>query len=395
MSLSHPTPKAPTPVDITHRQRIAGIVSNLRPVRLRVPFYRLAAHRVPTLWVLYRGLLRTSPNSNVRAHIQELFRRHRHLTSPVLTKVQLEKGHRWLDAFNKAKRGDERLQAVLERFGRLVEARRDNLRMRRIVNDSLAWQHRLLSRPIVTGALFKPSISNGPLPRLNPQPAHISGMIHKRRVARAKRVDRQRALLSQVHDLRHESQFEDSLAAAGAQFARCFSGPHDLAAWHSPLDASLAKLEAAFERDAARATRPTPPELVKQLKVARREKVANKTREREREARGEVLTATRQRSRLGFPAHVLARWPPAERKANLLARRSAGEVGYVGQVKRALGHKIPPEEDRVDEATRERLNALSEELRRINQSRRAEELGVQTQRTARDDGRRPKEAAPS
>ena len=49
----------------------------------------------------------------------------------------------WLDAFNKAKQGDERLYAVLERFGRLVEARRDNLRMRQIVNDSLV-------RPILT-----------------------------------------------------------------------------------------------------------------------------------------------------------------------------------------------------------------------------------------------------
>ena len=53
-------------VDITHRQHIARIISSLRPVRPRVPFYRLAAHRVPTLWGLYRGLLRASPNSNVR-----------------------------------------------------------------------------------------------------------------------------------------------------------------------------------------------------------------------------------------------------------------------------------------------------------------------------------------
>jgi hypothetical protein len=97
--------------DIPHRQHIARIVSSLRPVRPRIPFYRLAAHRVPTLWGLYRGLLRASPNSNVRhpnarfsfsfphpsqvrAHIQSLFHKYRHLTSPVLTKVQLEKGYR-------------------------------------------------------------------------------------------------------------------------------------------------------------------------------------------------------------------------------------------------------------------------------------------------------------
>lgn len=198
-------------------------------------------------------------------------------------------------------------------------------------------------------------------------------MIHKRRVARVKRVERQRALLSQLQDLRIEAQFENELTAAGAQFTPSFSDPHH-EAWHSPLDASLEELQIAFERDTARATRSPPPELLKQLKAARREKVANKTREREREARGEVLMSTRRRSKLGFPAHVLARWSPEERKANLLARRSVGEVGYVGQVKRKLGYKIPPEEDRVDDVTRERLDALAEELRRVNQSRRAKEL---------------------
>jgi hypothetical protein len=198
-------------------------------------------------------------------------------------------------------------------------------------------------------------------------------MLHKRRVARVRRVERQRALSSQLQDLRIEAQFEDELAATGAQFTRSFSDPGH-AAWHSPLNASLAELQAAFERDTARAARPTSPGLLKQLKAARREKVANKTREREREARGEVLMSTRRRSRLGFPAHVLARWSPEERKANLLARRSVGVVGYVGQVKRKLGYKIPPEEDRVDEATREKLDALTEELRRVNQSRRAKEL---------------------
>jgi hypothetical protein len=206
-------------------------------------------------------------------------------------------------------------------------------------------------------------------------------MLHKRRVARSKRVERQRVLFSQLQDLRLEAAFEDKLAVT----SRAFSGQH-LAAWEAPLDAYLAELNAAFERDTARATRPTPPELVKQLKAARREKVANKTRERQREARGEVLTATRKRSQLGFPAHVSVRWSPEERKANLIARRSVGEVGYVGQVKRALGYKIAPEEDRVDDATRERLDALTEELRRINGSRRAEELGVQAHRGVRDGG---------
>jgi hypothetical protein len=200
-------------------------------------------------------------------------------------------------------------------------------------------------------------------------------MIHKRRAARNRRVELQRVLLSQIEDLQIEDNFEDSLAAqgGGARFEPCFSGQSFAAAWRAPLYSNLGDIQAAYDRDAARAARPAPPELLAQLKAARREKVANKTRERERQMRGEVLSATRRQSRVGFPAHALARWDPEARKANLLARRSAGVVGYVGQVKRALGHRIPPEDDGLDESARRKLDRLVEEIRRINESRRSGE----------------------
>jgi hypothetical protein len=205
-------------------------------------------------------------------------------------------------------------------------------------------------------------------------------MIHKRRVARRRRIERQRTILSQIEDLQVEARFEGSLAAA-ARFENCFDGPHRNE-WGAPLKSYLAEMQEAFERDTARAARPTPPDLLAQLKAARREKVANKTRERERQMRGEVLSVTRRQSRLGFPAHVLARWDPEVRKAKLIARRSVGEVGYVGQVKRALGYKIPPEDDELDELAREKLDRLDEELRRSNCSRRDEEALIE--RTAED-----------
>jgi hypothetical protein len=236
---------------------------------------------------------------------------------------------------------------------------------------------------------MKPTIYNGPLPRLKPQPDHISGMLHKRRVARSRRVERQRALFSQIQELKVEEKFENSLAAKGAQIERCFSAPHP-ATWQAPLKSSLIKLQAAFERDSARAARPTPLALLSQLKAARREKIANKTRERERQLRGEVLTATRRQSRLGFPAHTLALWDPEERKANLVARHSTGKAGYVGQVKRALGYKIPPEDDGVDDLERRKLDQLDEEIRRINESRRRME--ALTERTA-EGSQRDNEAA--
>jgi hypothetical protein len=228
---------------------------------------------------------------------------------------------------------------------------------------------------------MKPTIDHGPLPLLKPQPDHISGMIYKRRVARQQRIERQRAILSYIEDIRVEARFENGLAEKGAHFEDCFNGPLR-AKWQAPLDSSLAELQAAFERDTARATRPAPPDLLAQLKAARREKVANKTRERERQRRGEVLLATRRQSRLGFPAHVLARWDPEVRKAKLIARRSVGEAGYVGQVKRALGYKIPPEDDGLDKLAREKLDRLDEELRRSNRSRRGGEGLIE--RTAED-----------
>ena len=93
-----------------------------------------------------------------------------------------------------------------------------------------------------------------------------------------------------------------------------------------------------------RAIRPPHPELLRQLKAARREKVENKTHECMRQTCGEVPKAMRRRVRLGFPAHVLARWMPEVRRADLLAQRSVEEVRYVGQVKRALGYGVPLEE---------------------------------------------------
>ena len=194
-------------------------------------------------------------------------------------------------------------------------------------------------------------------------------MIYKRRIARRRRIERQRTISSHIEDLQVEASFESSLAAKGARFEVCFDGPHHTE-WGAPLKSCLADIQESFERDAARATRPTPPDLLAQLKAARREKVANKTREGERQMRGEVLTATRRQSHLGFPAHVLARWDPEERKAHLIARRSVGVVGYVGQVKRALGYKIPPDADEVDGLAREKHDRLDEELRKSNRNRR-------------------------
>ena len=50
---------------VPFRAKLAELVSPLRRIRSKSPFFELAAHRIPTLWSLYRGLLRNSPTEDV------------------------------------------------------------------------------------------------------------------------------------------------------------------------------------------------------------------------------------------------------------------------------------------------------------------------------------------
>ncbi|KAG8742105.1 hypothetical protein FRC12_015445, partial [Ceratobasidium sp. 428] len=108
----------PSPSSLALRSSISQKLSSLRRTSPRVPFWALASHRVPTLWTLYRGLLRVAPGENTRWRIRGLFQRYHHLTSPVKTREVLQLGHRWLDYLTLAKEGDTRKQRVAERFER-------------------------------------------------------------------------------------------------------------------------------------------------------------------------------------------------------------------------------------------------------------------------------------
>ena len=67
------------------------------------------------------------------------------------------------------------------------------------------------NRPIMTGALMRPSLFNRPLPRLKPQPIHISRMIWNRRRVRDLRLQKQELWTSWRDDLQRESTFEANL----------------------------------------------------------------------------------------------------------------------------------------------------------------------------------------
>ncbi|KAJ7171821.1 hypothetical protein C8R43DRAFT_979553 [Mycena crocata] len=324
---------------LAFRENLAQLISPLRRVRPRVPFYELAIHRIPTL-SLYRNLLRYSPDENIRARVQYLFRKNRHATGTEKTRKQLLKGYKWLDAFKSAHEGDERQAEILRRYSRLLDVRVEKEHWKRLVRAEVAWQERLRSRPILTGAIVKPTLYNPPLPRMKRQPHAITRTIAARMEARERRFARFDELYEEMKDMKLEIEFEEhAVQLVGEEgFERVYSG-EAASEWLRPFEDARKDISALLDRDVARSQMPISPELREMARAARREKIANKTRERERERRGEILPRTLERARQGPPAHVLVHMTPEERHRDKVVR-GVGEVGYVGMVKRRMGIKL-------------------------------------------------------
>ena len=135
----------------------------------------------------------------------------------------------------------------------------------------------------------------------------------------------------------------------------------------------MRSLSKSFDRERARQVSPFPPEMLAAIKEARREKIRNKTRERERWRRGEVTNRLRKLMNQGPPPHVLSRMTAEQRRMDKIAR-SPSEVGYVAQVKRQLGHKLRDDETwRVElgrQENQESLDRMEEEIEGENARRR-------------------------
>jgi hypothetical protein len=68
------------------------------------------------------------------------------------------------------------------------------------------------TRPILTGTIVRPSFYNRAFPTMRPQPAHISMIIRKRRIARVRRIDKWKLLSEWRRDLQIEKKFESLVA---------------------------------------------------------------------------------------------------------------------------------------------------------------------------------------
>ncbi|KAI0754714.1 hypothetical protein C8Q80DRAFT_1093371 [Daedaleopsis nitida] len=331
----------PSSQSIAHRARLAALVSELRPTHFRAPLTRLLAHRIPTLWTLYRGIMRDAPTEMIRSRMRVFLRDRKSMRAQGDVTRELRTAHKWWDIFRKAREGDEHFKAVCARYSRMLEGVRAQARADDVFEEEMAWYERMRTRPIMTGAYLRPTLFNGPLPRLSPQPLHITGMITARRAARERRMAKHDILQDQMRLLNSEMQFERDLANAATQegqtVERVFTD--DAVAWRAPIKDVMDGISDSFDRERARLQQPYPPEMLEAIKEARREKVRNQTRERMRWRRGEVTNRLLKRMRQGPPAHVLALMTDKQRRMDRIAR-GAGEAGYVAQVKRRLGHKM-------------------------------------------------------
>jgi hypothetical protein len=108
--------------------------------------------------------------------------------------------------------------------------------------------------------------------------------------------------------------------------------------------------------------------MIDMVKQARRRKIENKTRERQRERRGEILTKTLKKMRKRPPPHFLIKMS-AEQLRDDAIMREVSQGGYSGQVKaRLLGKEW-------DEAAEEGgwtmdQDKLIDEIRAKNERRR-------------------------
>ncbi|KAL0580756.1 hypothetical protein V5O48_001221 [Marasmius crinis-equi] len=334
------TPSSPYsvgPESLAFRNNLAKLISPLKRVRPTVPFWRLAAHRIPTLH-LYRSLLKESPTHHIQWRVKRLFRRNQHLTGPGDTTRELTKGYKWLDIFRAANASDTHYQAVLERYDRMIRAKIDKEHLRDLIDKEMAWQHRLKNRPILTGAIVPGTPFHPPFPRMKPQPMEISRIILKRIKAKQKNIEKVHTMNQYKDMARLEREFEQGLL--GKEPEKMIWGGDAYRDWITPLAETTREIHAKGRARVERFLAPYPPELVAQTKQARRDKVENKTKERERERRGEVLPRTLRRQRKGLPAHLLTKLTKDQINKELIVQRSPAEVGYVGQLKQEKGWKL-------------------------------------------------------
>ena len=135
-------------------------------------------------------------------------------------------------------------------------------------------------------------------------------------------------------------------------------------------------MQKSFKLENARRFTVPTRQMYQAVLEARKEKIRNKTRERDRARRGYYNTRTLKRMRQGLPAPVMLKLSPKAIHEDMVVR-SPSQVGYVAKVKKSRGMKLtrPPPWD--PEAgypeLREELGHLEKRLAKLNKSKRTTE----------------------
>ncbi|GAW08355.1 hypothetical protein LENED_010411 [Lentinula edodes] len=243
----------PSQKSLNFRNNLAHLVSSLRRVRPRVPFFRLAAHRIPTLWGLFRGLLRAAPTEHIYHRVRVLFEQNRHRTGTERTIQELRKGYKWLETFKRAQAGDVKTQAVLQRYDRFLQFKAEKEHWTELVLKEVEWQEHLKNRPIFTGGFVHPTAFHPPFPRMKPQPMAISRIIANRMKQRERRFSKMEELTRMRDMVRKEQHLEQEIMRearrTGEKFEPVFEGED----WSTPLTQAAndiyANVKATAERN--------------------------------------------------------------------------------------------------------------------------------------------------
>ncbi|EKM79492.1 hypothetical protein AGABI1DRAFT_74569 [Agaricus bisporus var. burnettii JB137-S8] len=354
------------------RERVRGLLKPLLRTRPRTPFWNIPAHTRPTR-ILYRNLLKHAPTDAIYWRIQLFWKENKHLTSIEETRRALHQGYKYLDIFQRARQGDERMRALLQRYSNLINARCKKEYWQYLARKELVWRAKLRFRPIVTGAYFPPSVFHKPLPRMVNQPTKLSQMIRWRYEVVERRVQRQQAYIETINDIKADCRAEEALQDRVPTLrGKGLFGGHEQD-WTTPYKRELDSIQAAYDRGNLRAQTPFPQSLLTQLKQARRERILNKTKERLRELRGEQTPSLLKKLRQGPPARILKNMSSRQRYLDKVARHPS-EVGMVARAKRELRRgmkntKAYLVEDSLDK--KKELDAIAEEIRRGNLKRGA------------------------
>ncbi|SGY84961.1 BQ5605_C009g05729 [Microbotryum silenes-dioicae] len=170
-------------------------------------------HRIPTLWSLYRPLLRLSSvqihpaieSGVLRAYVKREFRRSTKLTGRDKIGDKLRKGYELLDLLetqSTSPNSSARLHSLIEHI-------------------SLSKPHKILTppppplKPRLTRGILQAQPYHPPLPRLKPQPWRLGAMIHERRKKIAKRWLESEQVKIWSEDGRDEDRFERDVLQGG------------------------------------------------------------------------------------------------------------------------------------------------------------------------------------